>query len=82
VLEAAVLRQPDAIFGEQLVALVALRPSRSVAPDRLIEHCRGSWPGATDLAAVRVLGSHGAQAISGAGPDRSQIMRFGGWPLS
>ena len=42
VLEAAVVGRPDAVFGEQPVAFVALRPGRSVMPDNLIEHCRGS----------------------------------------
>ncbi len=41
VLEAAVVGRPDAVFGEQPVAFVALRPGRSVVPDDLIEHCRG-----------------------------------------
>jgi acyl-CoA synthetase (AMP-forming)/AMP-acid ligase II len=42
VLEAAVVGRPDAVFGEQPVAFVALRPGRSVVPDELIEHCLGS----------------------------------------
>jgi len=42
VLEAAVIGRPDAVFGEQPVAFVALRPGRSAAPDDLIEHCRAS----------------------------------------
>jgi acyl-CoA synthetase (AMP-forming)/AMP-acid ligase II len=42
VLEAAVVGRPDAVFGEQPVAFVALRPGRSVALEDLIEHCRGS----------------------------------------
>jgi len=42
VLEAAVVGRPDAVFGEQPVAFVALRPGRSVVPDNLIEHCLGS----------------------------------------
>ena len=42
VLEAAVVGRPDAVFGEQPVAFVALRPGRSVVPADLIEHCRGS----------------------------------------
>jgi long-chain acyl-CoA synthetase len=42
VLEAAVVGQPDPVFGEQPVAFVALRPGRSAGPDDLIEHCRGS----------------------------------------
>jgi long-chain acyl-CoA synthetase len=41
VLEAAVVGRPDAVFGEQPVAFVALRPGRSVVPDDLIGHCRG-----------------------------------------
>jgi long-chain acyl-CoA synthetase len=41
VLEAAVVGHRDAVFGEQPVAFVALRPARSVGPDDLIEHCRG-----------------------------------------
>jgi long-chain acyl-CoA synthetase len=42
VFEAAVVGRPDALFGEQPVAFVALRPGRSVEPGELIEHCRGS----------------------------------------
>jgi acyl-CoA synthetase (AMP-forming)/AMP-acid ligase II len=42
VLEAAVVGQPDPVFGEQPVAFVALRPGFSVQPDELIEHCRPS----------------------------------------
>jgi long-chain acyl-CoA synthetase len=42
VLEAAVVGRPDAVFGEQPVAFVALRPGRSVVPDELIGHCQGS----------------------------------------
>jgi long-chain acyl-CoA synthetase len=42
VLEAAVVGQPDGVFGEQPVAFVALRPGRSIVPDELIEHCRRS----------------------------------------
>ena len=42
VLEAAVVGRPDAVFGEQPVAFVALRPGRSAGPDDLIEHCRES----------------------------------------
>jgi acyl-CoA synthetase (AMP-forming)/AMP-acid ligase II len=42
VLEAAVVGRPDAVFGEQPVAFVALRPGRSAVPDELIEHCLGS----------------------------------------
>ena len=41
-LEAAVVGRPDAVFGEQPVAFVALRPGRSAEPDDLIEHCLGS----------------------------------------
>jgi acyl-CoA synthetase (AMP-forming)/AMP-acid ligase II len=40
VLEAAVVGQPDAFFGEQPVAFVALRDGRGDTPDDLIEHCR------------------------------------------
>ena len=40
VLEAAVVGQPDAVFGEQPVAFVALRPGRSARPEELIEYCR------------------------------------------
>jgi long-chain acyl-CoA synthetase len=42
VLEAAVVGQPDPVFGEQPVAFVALRPGFSVDPGELIEHCRPS----------------------------------------
>ena len=42
VLEAAVVGRPDAVFGEQPVAFVALRPGRSVVPADLIEHCLAS----------------------------------------
>jgi long-chain acyl-CoA synthetase len=42
VLEAAVVGQPDPVFGEQPVAFVALRPGFSVEPGELIEHCRPS----------------------------------------
>ncbi|MCW2941448.1 MAG: AMP-dependent synthetase, partial [Actinomycetia bacterium] len=42
VLEAAVVGRPDAVFGEQPVAFVALRPGRNVGPEALIEHCRES----------------------------------------
>ena len=42
VLEAAVVGQPDPVFGEQPVAFVTLRPGFEVAPEDLIEHCRGS----------------------------------------
>jgi acyl-CoA synthetase (AMP-forming)/AMP-acid ligase II len=40
VLEAAVVGQPDAVFGEQPVAFVALRSGRSTRPEELIEYCR------------------------------------------
>jgi acyl-CoA synthetase (AMP-forming)/AMP-acid ligase II len=42
VLEAAVVGQPDRVFGEQPVAFVALRDGFDVAPEDLIEHCRRS----------------------------------------
>jgi acyl-CoA synthetase (AMP-forming)/AMP-acid ligase II len=42
VLEAAVVGQPDPVFGEQPVAFVALRPGFGLEPDELIEHCRPS----------------------------------------
>jgi len=42
VLEAAVVGQPDPVFGEQPVAFVTLRPGFSVVPEDLIEHCRQS----------------------------------------
>jgi acyl-CoA synthetase (AMP-forming)/AMP-acid ligase II len=42
VLEAAVIGQPDPIFGEQPVAFVALRPGLDTGPEELIEHCRQS----------------------------------------
>ena len=42
VLEAAVVGQPDPVFGEQPVAFVALRPGFTVEPGELIEHCRPS----------------------------------------
>ena len=42
VLEAAVVGQPDRVFGEQPVAFVALRPGFDVVPEDLIEHCRQS----------------------------------------
>ena len=41
-LEAAVIGRPDAVFGEQPVAFVALRPGRSAGPQDLIEHCLGT----------------------------------------
>jgi long-chain acyl-CoA synthetase len=40
VLEAAVVGQPDPVFGEQPVAFVALRPGFSAGPEDLIGHCR------------------------------------------
>ena len=42
VLEAAVVGQPDPVFGEQPVAFVALRPDQDSkpGPDDLVEHCR------------------------------------------
>jgi len=40
VLEAAVVGQPDPVFGEQPVAFVALRPGFDASPEELIEHCR------------------------------------------
>src|SRR5260370_27063998 len=42
VLEAAVVGQPDPVFGEQPVAFVTLRPGFDVLPEDLIEHCRQS----------------------------------------
>jgi acyl-CoA synthetase (AMP-forming)/AMP-acid ligase II len=42
VLEAAVVGQPDSVFGEQPVAFVTLRPGFAVVPEDLIEHCRRS----------------------------------------
>jgi long-chain acyl-CoA synthetase len=42
VLEAAVVGRPDAVFGEQPVAFVALRPGRDAVPADLTEHCLGS----------------------------------------
>jgi len=42
VLEAAVVGQPDPVFGEQPVAFVTLRPGFDVVPEDLIEHCRPS----------------------------------------
>jgi len=42
VLEAAVVGKPDAVFGEQPVAFVALRQDESIKSDDLIEHCRQS----------------------------------------
>jgi acyl-CoA synthetase (AMP-forming)/AMP-acid ligase II len=42
VLEAAVVGQPDPVFGEQPVAFVTLRSGFDVVPEDLIEHCRES----------------------------------------
>ena len=42
VLEAAVVGQPDPVFGEQPVAFVTLRPGFDVPPEDLIEHSRQS----------------------------------------
>jgi long-chain acyl-CoA synthetase len=42
VLEAAVVGQPDPVFGEQPVAFVTLRPGFDVVPEDLVEHCRPS----------------------------------------
>jgi len=42
VLEAAVVGQPDPVFGEQPVAFVTLRPGFDAVPEDLIEHCRPS----------------------------------------
>ena len=42
VLEAAVVGQPDPVFGEQPVAFVTLRPGHTAGPEDLIEHCRQS----------------------------------------
>jgi acyl-CoA synthetase (AMP-forming)/AMP-acid ligase II len=42
VLEAAVVGQPDPVFGEQPVAFVTLRPGFDAAPEDLVEHCRPS----------------------------------------
>jgi acyl-CoA synthetase (AMP-forming)/AMP-acid ligase II len=42
VLEAAVVGQPDAVFGEQPVAFVVFRPGRVANPDDLIAHCRAT----------------------------------------
>jgi long-chain acyl-CoA synthetase len=42
VLEAAVVGQPDQVFGEQPVAFVALRNGFDVVPEDFIEHCRES----------------------------------------
>jgi acyl-CoA synthetase (AMP-forming)/AMP-acid ligase II len=40
VLEAAVVGQPDPVFGEQPVAFVVLRPGFRARPEDLIGHCR------------------------------------------
>jgi acyl-CoA synthetase (AMP-forming)/AMP-acid ligase II len=42
VLEAAVVGQPDDVFGEQPVAFVALKNGFDVVPEDFIEHCRES----------------------------------------
>ncbi len=42
VLEAAVVGQPDPVFGEQPVAFVTLRPGFSAIPEDLTGHCRRS----------------------------------------
>jgi len=42
VLEAAVVGQPDPVFGEQPVAFVTLRPGFSAIPDDFAGHCRRS----------------------------------------
>src|SRR5580700_9381433 len=42
VLEAAVVGQPDPVFGEQPVAFVTLRPGCDAVPEDLVEHCRPS----------------------------------------
>jgi acyl-CoA synthetase (AMP-forming)/AMP-acid ligase II len=42
VLEAAVVGQPDPVFGEQPVAFVTLRSGFDVMSEDLIEHCRRS----------------------------------------
>jgi long-chain acyl-CoA synthetase len=42
VLEAAVVGQPDPVFGEQPVAFVTLRPGFDTTADELIEHSRRS----------------------------------------
>jgi long-chain acyl-CoA synthetase len=39
VLEAAVVGKPDAVFGEQPVAYVTLRPGQGAEPDALLAHC-------------------------------------------
>jgi acyl-CoA synthetase (AMP-forming)/AMP-acid ligase II len=45
VLEAAVVGQPDPVFGEQPVAFVTLRPGFDVVPEDLIDHSRQSLAG-------------------------------------
>jgi long-chain acyl-CoA synthetase len=42
VLEAAVVGQPDTVFGEQPVAFVVFRPGRVATPTDLVDHCRQS----------------------------------------
>jgi long-chain acyl-CoA synthetase len=42
VLEAAVVGQPDPVFGEQPVAFVTIRPGFDAVPEGLIEHTRQS----------------------------------------
>ena len=42
VLEAAVVGQPDPVFGEQPVAFVTLRSGFDVGPEDLVEHCHQS----------------------------------------
>ena len=42
VLEAAVVGQPDPVFGEQPVASVTPRSGFDVVPEDLVEHCRQS----------------------------------------
>ena len=39
--EVAVVGAPDALYGEQPVAFVSIRPGYEVTGDELIEHCRG-----------------------------------------
>ena len=41
-LEAAVVGQPDLVFGEQPVAFVTPRSGFDVMPGDLVEHCRQS----------------------------------------
>jgi acyl-CoA synthetase (AMP-forming)/AMP-acid ligase II len=40
VLEAAVVGQPDPVFGEQPVAFVTLRHGHTAVPEDIMEHCR------------------------------------------